>query len=195
MERWTISLLFDNVLRRRRLKPAGVPCAFLHLPISTPCLISIWAHYFCSPLCERTNGLHPNGVFSLIICFMVTQHPCLDVFQCFLAHQISGCNHTSCQALCIVSHDTYVTGFIFWGGSLAEGDQGLATLLILTFTHSFVDLVVLIFRTWAIWGRSRKVAVGLAVLLGVVLVPLGYLTEMGLAAVKCSFLSTLPVSH
>jgi len=97
----------------------------------------------------------------------------------------------------MISNDTYSVGFIFGGGSLAESEPRLDDSFITyyTYTHSLIYWVVLVFRTWAIWGQSRKVAIGLAVLFVVVVAPLAYLTEVGLTSVKCSLLSTFPVHY
>ncbi|KAF8516598.1 hypothetical protein JB92DRAFT_2234239 [Gautieria morchelliformis] len=65
--------------------------------------------------------------------------------------------------------------FIFWGGCLAE--------------------IVLIFRTWAIWRQARKVAFGLPILLVIVVVPLVYLTRIGLTSVSFADVTTLPIPH
>ncbi|KAF8491251.1 hypothetical protein JB92DRAFT_3006766 [Gautieria morchelliformis] len=65
--------------------------------------------------------------------------------------------------------------FIFWGGCLAE--------------------IVLIFRTWAIWGRSRKVAFGLPILMVIVVVPLGYLTRIGLTSLSFAGVTRLPIPN
>ena len=57
----------------------------------------------------------------------------LDVFKCSLVYQISGCNYTSRYIATYVQalKDTNTTGFIFWGGSLAEGEQVSATFPVL----------------------------------------------------------------
>ncbi|KAF8582171.1 hypothetical protein K439DRAFT_1661960 [Ramaria rubella] len=65
--------------------------------------------------------------------------------------------------------------FIFWGGCLAE--------------------IVLIFRTWAIWGQKRKVALGLPILLIIVVIPLGFLTRIGLTSVTYADVSELPIPN
>lgn len=61
--------------------------------------------------------------------------------------------------------------------------------------HMGVDIVhsvILIFRTWAIWGQKRKVAFGLPILLVVVVIPLAYLTRIGLTSVTCPLLFFFP---
>ncbi|KAF8496292.1 hypothetical protein JB92DRAFT_3126175 [Gautieria morchelliformis] len=65
--------------------------------------------------------------------------------------------------------------FIFWGGCLAE--------------------IVLIFRTWAIWGQKRKVAFGLPILMVIVVVPLAYLTRIGLTSVSFADVTKLPIPN
>ncbi|KAF8476521.1 hypothetical protein JB92DRAFT_3050245 [Gautieria morchelliformis] len=60
---------------------------------------------------------------------------------------------------------------------------------------NILRLVVLIFRTWAIWGRSRKVAFGLPILLVIVVVPLGYLTRIGLTSISFAGVTRLPIPN
>ena len=50
-----------------------------------------------------------------------------------------------------------------------------------------IYLVILIFRTWVIWGKNRRVAIVLPILLVIGLIPLVYLTRIGLTSITCLF--------
>ncbi|KAF8486632.1 hypothetical protein JB92DRAFT_3023507 [Gautieria morchelliformis] len=58
-----------------------------------------------------------------------------------------------------------------------------------------IHLVVLIFRTWAIWVEKRKVPAFLSILLVIVVVPLAYLTRIGLTSVSFADVTTLPIPN
>ncbi|KAF8503194.1 hypothetical protein JB92DRAFT_2970844 [Gautieria morchelliformis] len=60
---------------------------------------------------------------------------------------------------------------------------------------NIILLVVLIFRTWAIWRQERKVAFGLPILMVIVVVPLVYLTRIGLTSVSFADVTTLPIPN
>ena len=45
--------------------------------------------------------------------------------------------------------------------------------------------VFLIFRTWVIWGKNRRVAIVLPVVLVIGSIPLVYLTRIGLSSITC----------
>ncbi|KIJ26416.1 hypothetical protein M422DRAFT_38250 [Sphaerobolus stellatus SS14] len=62
--------------------------------------------------------------------------------------------------------------FIFWGGCLAE--------------------IILVFRTWAIWGEDKRIGYGLCIFFIAVVTPLIYLTHLGLPAISIAPVSFLP---
>ncbi|KIJ29082.1 hypothetical protein M422DRAFT_37102, partial [Sphaerobolus stellatus SS14] len=61
--------------------------------------------------------------------------------------------------------------FIFWGGCLAE--------------------IILIYRTWAIWGGDKRIGYGLCIFFIAVVTPLIYLTHLGLPAISIAPVSFL----
>ncbi|KAF8582169.1 hypothetical protein K439DRAFT_1351914, partial [Ramaria rubella] len=72
--------------------------------------------------------------------------------------------------------------FIFWGVGIAECRFGLCLKKTGTLT---LPTVILIFRTWAIWNRDNKVALGLVAFLLTMATPAGYLTHRGLTSIQC----------
>ncbi|KIJ23199.1 hypothetical protein M422DRAFT_39734, partial [Sphaerobolus stellatus SS14] len=61
--------------------------------------------------------------------------------------------------------------FIVWGGCLAE--------------------IILMYRTWAIWGGDKRIGYGLCIFFVVVVTPLIYFTHLGLPAISIAPVSFL----
>lgn len=58
--------------------------------------------------------------------------------------------------------------------------------------NAYVVAVVLVFRTWAIWGRNSKMAISLLVFGVSLAVPICLLAHFGLANIQCKFVYPQP---
>lgn len=50
----------------------------------------------------------------------------------------------------------------------------------------YSSAVILVFRTWAIWGRNSKLAIGLLALLHILAIPTAFFAHIGLGHVECT---------
>jgi hypothetical protein len=55
--------------------------------------------------------------------------------------------------------------------------------------------VVLVFRTWAIWGKNNRIAIALLALIFTMMIPIGVFTHLSAASLKCTFTFMLALAH
>lgn len=86
-----------------------------------------------------------------------------------------------------MTSEIYNIGFIFGGVVIAECSFQIAVRCDLS--SLIISIVILVFRTWAIWDRDRTIGLGLTLFVVALGLPAGYLTYKGLTSIKCEYFS------